>query len=169
MEMGRMMFIWTQLTSAAQEGTRYGLAHPLEVISVADDGGNAYPCTAHNDNPCNIVAQSRSRVVLLNAHDDVHVEVAFDNGSGAKIDPWRGQMGCNPTVLPTFNVGADRVVVTTTYQFHFLIGIFDNFAPNGLRLQMVSARTVMANEQRPPTIPCTYNPGQPTPPAGPLP
>jgi hypothetical protein len=155
MEMGRMMFIWTQLTSAAQEGARYGLTHPIEITSPGDP---SYPCTASNLDPCNIISQARARLVLVPT-DTVAVEVGYENGSGQRIDPWTGYSGCSD--YPTFSVGSDRVVVTTTYQFHFLVGIMDNFAPNGLRMQMVAARTVMNDEERPPVVQCSYDPSAP--------
>src|SRR5690349_7589111 len=82
MEMGRMLFIWTQLASAAQEGTRYGVTHPLEIIDPGSIG--TYPCTSGNTDPCNIVAQARARVVLLDPNN-VSVLVGYDDGAGNTI------------------------------------------------------------------------------------
>ena len=165
LEMGRLMFIFSQISSAAQEGTRYGATHPLEIISAAADGLNTYPAIAHSDDPCNIVAQARARVVLLNPND-VSVVVGYDTGNP------------NPPYYPipnngdppNFVVGRDRVVVTTTYQFHFVVGILDNILPaSGLGVQMVSARTINNNETSVPSSgSCGYDPGAgytPVPPA----
>jgi Flp pilus assembly protein TadG len=154
LEMGRLMFIFSQISSAAQEGTRYGAAHPLEIISQAADGLNTYPTIAHSDDPCNIVAQARARVVLLNPND-VGVVVGYDTGNPS------------PPYYPisddsaNFVVGRDRVVVTTTYQFHFVVGILDKILPaSGMTVQMVSARTVGNNETSvPPPGSCGYDPG----------
>lgn len=154
LEMGRLMFIFSQISSAAQEGTRYGAAHPLEIISQAADGLNTYPTIAHSDDPCNIVAQARARVVLLNPND-VGVVVGYDTGNPS------------PPYYPISNdsanfvVGRDRVVVTTTYQFHFVVGILDKILPaSGMTVQMVSARTVGNNETSvPPPGSCGYDPG----------
>jgi Flp pilus assembly protein TadG len=154
LEMGRLMFIFSQISSAAQEGTRYGATHPLEIISAAADGLNTYPAIAHSDDPCNIVAQARARVVMLNPND-VGVVVGYDTGNPS------------PPYYPVsddsanFVVGRDRVVVTTTYQFHFVVGILDTILPaSGLTVQMVSARTVNNNETSvPPPGSCGYDPG----------
>ena len=156
LEMGRLMFIFSQISSAAQEGTRYGATHPLEIISAARDGGNTYPTIAHSDDPCNIVAQAQARVVLLNP-TDVGVEVGYDQGNPSPpYYPFPGDGG-----PPNFVVGRDRVVVTTTYQFHFAVGILDKILPaNGLTVQMVSARTIGASETSvPPAGSCGYDPG----------
>ena len=53
------------------------------------------------------------------------------------------------------------VVVTTTYQFHFVVGILDKVLPaSGLTVQMVSARTINNNETTVPNPPtCGYDPG----------
>lgn len=166
LEMGRLLFIFSQVSSAAQEGTRYGAAHPRQVISTADDGLNAYPAGpwnqqtgghwgAHNDNPCNIVAAARAKVVLINGHD-VDVVVGFDDGSDHPVDFW------SASVIPP----GTRTVVTATYQFHFMLGLFDSFLPGGgLRVPMVSARTVMGNDDpAADATACTYDPsGAPTP------
>jgi TadE-like protein len=153
LEMGRLMFIFSQISSAAQEGTRYGSTHPLEIISQAADGLNTYPAIAHSDDPCNIVAQARARVVLLNPND-VGVVVGYDTGDSAPYYPISGGSA-------NFIPARDRVVVTTTYQFHFVVGILDTILPaNGLTVQMVSARTITNNETSvPPAGSCGYDPG----------
>jgi len=154
LEMGRLMFIFSQISSAAQEGTRYGATHPLEIISTARDGLNTYPAIAHSDDPCNIVAQAQARVVLLNPRD-VGVEVGYDTGN--PTPPYYPISGG----AANFVVGRDRVVVTTTYQFHFVVGILDKVLPaSGLTVQMVSARTINNNETSVPNPPtCGYDPG----------
>ncbi|HMA33841.1 MAG TPA: TadE family protein [Chloroflexia bacterium] len=166
LEGGRLMFLFTQVSSAAQEGSRYGFTHPLELISTADDGPpQAYPPITHNNNPCNVVAQARSRVVLV-PPQDVDVTMGYDGGD--QNTPMQG-------VIANYSVGVDRIVVTTTYHFHFLLPLFDAFVPpSGLPLTMVSARTIGNNEQTPPTPgACTYDPGSggapppPTPTTGP--
>jgi hypothetical protein len=156
LEMGRLMFIFSQISSAAQEGTRYGATHPLEIISAGRDGLNTYPAVAHSDDPCNIVAQAQARVVLINPMD-VGVEVGYDQGNP---NPPYYPIPTNGDP-PNFVVGRDRVVVTTTYQFHFAVGILDRILPaNGLTVQMVSARTIGNNETSvPPPGSCGYDPG----------
>jgi len=158
LEMGRFLFIFSQVSSAAQEGSRYGSTHPRSVIDQAEDGGGSYhagavPVGAHNPSPCNIVTQARRRVVMVPTNpsdpDRMQVYVSWDNGNpGTLKDPWGGA-GLQPF--------QDRVVVTAVYRFHFMIGLFDRFTPGGLPIQMVSSRTVMADETNAPAD-CDYNP-----------
>src|SRR5205823_3323512 len=118
-EGARMMFIWSQVTSAAQEGTRYGVTHPREITDISDPSYPAglVPNGAHWYDPCTIVAQARARVVLIDP-DGVSVEVGYDDGTNT-VQPF----------TDGFVVGVDRVVVTTTYQFHFVIGLLDQVLP----------------------------------------
>ena len=150
-EMGRMMFLFSQVASAAQEATRFAVIHPYQIMPIGDDCSNppfctqhAYPDAAHTANPCNIVYQGRIRTVLVPT-TTISVEVGYDHGDSTPanvfplLDP------------PRFTPGTDRVVVTATYQFHFLTGLIDNFAPSGIALRMVSARTIMADEESQPS------------------
>jgi hypothetical protein len=145
LEMGRLMFIFSQVSAAAQEGARYAVTYPREITSTAnnapDAGGNCpYPCGlvkaggAESTDPCNIIAWSRAKVTLL-PPNDVSIEVGYDKGDqnlpGAPFDDIDG-----------FSKGAYRAVVTATYQFHFLVGILDTFLPDGLAVRMVAARTI---------------------------
>src|SRR5947209_3678961 len=119
-EAARLMFVWSQVASAAQEGVRYGSTHPREIAPIEVDAYPAGLVTAGGANwgsPCNITDQARARVVLV-SHDDVSVEVGYDDGT-TTAQPFNDG----------FEVGVDRVVVTSTYQFHFVLGIFDKFLP----------------------------------------
>ncbi len=151
LEMGRMMFLFSQVASAAQEATRFAVIHPYQIMPLGDDCSNpplctqrAYPTAAHTDNPCNIVYQGRIRTVLVPTNT-ISIEVGYDHGDStpANVFPLQSPPGFTP--------GTDRVVVTATYQFHFLTGLIDNFAPNGIDLRMVSARTIMADEENAPS------------------
>jgi Flp pilus assembly protein TadG len=152
LEMGRVMFIYTQIVQAAQEGARYGAVRPREITS-----GGGYPTASVNVAPCNIIDSARAKVVFL-APTDITVTVGYDNGSsggagGSEVYPF-----CNNPAATCSSSGwrsdpidfeplQNRVVVTATYQFHFVTGLIDRFAPNGLTLQMVSARTILAPEE----------------------
>ncbi len=164
LEMGRMMFLFSQVASAAQEGTRFGIIHPYQVVSSADDCGDpgcyGYPAPAHTDNPCNIVAQARARTVLIPTQRPItdtqteilNVEVGFDHGDST--------VPKSLTTPPEFNPGIDRVVVTASYSMSFLSPLLSNFGP--IKLQMVSARTIMAHEERI-VEPVTCPDGEPSP------
>jgi len=158
MEMGRFLFIFSQVSAAAQEGVRYGATHPREVISTADDGTNTYPTGsytqpsygAHNGNPCNIVAVARSKVVLISP-SLVQIGVGYDTGvytNGRTLDvSFFGALSPgNPSFGgKTIPVNA-RVVVTATYPFHFMLGMFDRLIPNGINVRMISARTITQDD-----------------------
>ncbi len=164
LEMGRMMFLFSQVASAAQEGTRFGVIHPYQIMPLGDDCSNplctqhAYPVAAHTDNPCNIVYQGRIRTVLVPTNT-ISIEVGYDHGDSTSANEF-------PLVDPPgFTPGTDRVVVTATYSFHFLTGLIDTFAPSGIPLRMIAARTIMADEERQPdNVEC---PDYPSPPGGP--
>jgi Flp pilus assembly protein TadG len=159
MEMGRMMFIFSQVSSAAQEGARYGADHPRQVIRLSDDGTSIYPSGIYTDSTsygahtyntdlCNIVSQARAKVTLINPND-VAVTVGFDTGNynGGYEAPAVSFFGSdgngNPNII---NVGSTRVVVTATYQFQFAVGIFDQFFPGGMPITLVAARTITSDE-----------------------
>jgi hypothetical protein len=156
LEMGRVMFIYAQVVQAAQEGARYGAVRPREITSTS--GGGGYPTASVNVAPCSIIDKARSKVVFL-APTDVAITVGYDNGSsgtgtgGSEVYPFCnnpaatcGSSGWRPDPID-FEPLQNRVVVTATYQFHFVTGIIDRFAPNGLTLQMVSARTILSPEE----------------------
>jgi hypothetical protein len=161
-EIGRFMFIFTQITAAAQEGARFGSENPIQVIQAIDDGGNDYAAVLHANNGCNIVDKAWERLVLVpkgghwddppgGANDGVDITVEFDNGTPG------GTCACaatfdNPPVI--FNSGDDRVLVTATYKFHFLTGILDRFVPaTGLPISVKSARTILRGQQTQPASP----------------
>jgi hypothetical protein len=170
LEMGRFMFIFSQVASASQEGTRYAVSHPREIEDPARDPGTSgcsYPCGlvedggAHSADPCNIIYQAKSKVVLVptTGAGGVSVEVGYDDGNGTTVNPF------SLTANPSLSSGTVRAVVTATYQIHFLVGIFDRFIPNGLAVRMVSARTIPNDPDHSDTrLRCDYDAfGGPTP------
>jgi len=155
LEMGRVIFIYAQIVQAAQEGARYGATRPREITSAS--GGGGYPTASVNAAPCSIIDSARAKVVFL-APTDVGITVGYDNGSsggagGSEVYPFCNNPAatCSPGGWRSDPIDFDplqnRVVVTATYQFHFVTGLIDRFAPNGLTLQMVSARTILSPEE----------------------
>jgi len=170
-EMGRFMFIFTQVTAAAEEGARFGSENPIQVIQQQDAGLGGYPVSLQVPNPpapgadCNIVTRGWQRLVLIpwgghwddpangGANDGVDITVDFDGGdenTTCSCKPFP-----NDTTTPVdFSVGSDRVVVTAIYHFHFLTGILDRFVPaTGLPVQMTAARTILRSQASQPTNP----------------
>jgi hypothetical protein len=156
--MGRFMFIFAQITSASQEGSRFGSENPIQVIK-REDGTGSYADVLLVDNTvdCNIVTKAWDRMVMVprGGHWDdpagggVDITVAYDGGT--ETTP------CNCTITSTnadFSVGSDRVRVTAIYRFHFLTGILDRFVPAaGLPMQMTSARTILRDQHTQPASP----------------
>jgi len=58
-DMGHAMLLWSNLSNAAREGSRYGAANPGDTLG--------------------IIQAVRSKVVTIRA-DDVHVAIAYDDG-----------------------------------------------------------------------------------------
>jgi hypothetical protein len=165
-EMGRFMFIFTQITAAAEEGARFGSENPIQVIQAIDDSSGVYG-VGHANNDCNIVTKAWERLVLVpkGGHwatpplSGVNVEVAYDGGTSTT--PCNDQCDLNAPGV-SFSAGRDRVRVTAWYQFHFLTGILDRFVPaSGLRIEMTSARTILRNQRTQPTAPTCETPPPP--------
>jgi len=162
-EMGRMMFLFSQVASAAQEGTRFGVIHPYQIVSSIDDCGApicyGYPEPAHTDNPCNIVAQARARTVLIPTQRPIsdtqseilNVEVGFDHGDLTHTMALQ--------TPPGFMPGTDRVVVTASYSMTFMTPLLSSFGP--IKLQMVSARTIMQDQEEQVAAPVECPDGEP--------
>jgi hypothetical protein len=85
-----------------------------------------------------MISPGRARVTLLD-RNDVQIFVWYDDGGNQAA----------VTDVPPFQVGYHRVVVQALYQFHPLTGILDRFMPNGLNIQMISARTILSNQAPP--------------------
>jgi Flp pilus assembly protein TadG len=140
-ELGRLMFIFSQVSSAAQEASRFGASYPLQVATQTEGASYPYHVRYTTTPPavlCTMISQGRARVTLLD-QTDVQIFVWYDDGSN----------GTALTDVPPFQVGYHRVVVQALYQFHPLTGIFDRFMPNGLNIQMISARTILSNQAPP--------------------
>src|SRR6185369_3744440 len=76
--------------------------------------------------------------------NEVRIQVGYDDGAGVAKFPF----GANGLGKDNLNFGAEdfRVIMTATYTFRPIVGLFDPFMPNGLDLQMVSARTIRQNQ-----------------------
>ena len=119
-EFGRLMAIYSMLTTASREGARYGAA--------AGDVGDAVPHYADCDG---IRAAAKKQAILVNLQD-ADVEIAYDNGPGTNVS-----VGCPP--LEHVHLG-DRVLVKVEGYFEPLVPLV-NIPP--IRIQLKTARTIL--------------------------
>ncbi len=170
MEFARLLFVYSVVSNAAQEGSRYGIVRPRDVISApaatrtAQAGGRLYSASQVVDTTgCNVTDKTREKVWGMNP-SAMDVAVWYDKGDSVPIVP-------NPSTPVPYDTQAiikgNRVVVETAYRFHFLTPLLSAFAPEGLDVRMRSARTILQNGDTP-AAPCTLSYEPPPPPtAGP--
>jgi Flp pilus assembly protein TadG len=157
-DVARLLFTYSVITNAAQEGSRYGIVRPRQVVPNAKvtyvAGNPTYLGTVIPTqivtaaSPCNIVDKTIDTIYGV-PRSDVQVSVWYDNG--------------NATPLPLANEGdlnaaavfGNRIDVQTTYTFTFLTPFISVFAPNGISVRMLSARTLRTTGNADPP-PCDF-------------
>ncbi|MGC8947107.1 MAG: TadE/TadG family type IV pilus assembly protein [Anaerolineae bacterium] len=130
LDFGRALFIYTSLFNAAREGARWGAVHPW--------------------NPDGVVNRTRQFTTLVNP-DDVAVAVQCDSGPGTPLFNCLGPGGTGPDGRA--GIG-QRVVVSLNYNLPLISPIIAAFAPNGLPIRTVAARTIASYGE-------TYTPPNP--------
>jgi hypothetical protein len=168
-EMGRLLFVYSVVSNAAQEGVRYGIIRPQDMYSASERQtrvarGTTIPIVVAVPNGnCNIVDKAREKV-WLSPKNDLTVRITFDNGNGT------------PTQVPTalaeiedlavYAGEQSRIGVETTYRYQFIVPYVSIFAPNGIDIKMRSARTIENFEfdARPCKMDATPAPPPPPPP-----
>jgi Flp pilus assembly protein TadG len=158
-EMARFLFVYSVVSNAAQEGSRYGIIRPRDVISRAAAtqtvaaGGSVYIAEqVVDDGLCNVTDKTREKIWGV-PRSDVKVAVWYDDGSGTPIVPTtRTPQPYSDDAMVTGN----RVIVEASYKFHFIVPFVSAFAPNGIDVKMRSARTIMNNGTSD-QVPCGVN------------
>jgi DNA-binding winged helix-turn-helix (wHTH) protein len=168
-EMGRLLFVYSVVSNAAQEGVRYGIIRPQDMFSVSErqtrvaQGTPIATVLVVPNGNCNIVDKSREKVWLI-AKKDLVVKVWVDNGNGT------------PTQIPSditkvreliaYTGEQNRIAVETIYRYQFIVPFMSIFAPSGIDIKMRSARTIENFEvdQRPCKMNATPAPPPPPPP-----
>jgi hypothetical protein len=168
-EMGRLLFVYSVVSNAAQEGVRYGIIRPQDMYSGSERQtrvarGTTIPTIlAVPNGNCNIVDKAREKVWLI-PKNDLTVRITFDNGNGT------------PTQVPTslddiyglavYAGEQSRIGVETTYRYQFIVPFMSIFAPSGIDIKMRSARTIENFEfdVRPCKMDATPAPPPPPPP-----
>lgn len=165
MEGARLLFVYNVVSNAAQEGSRYGIVRPRDVISApaatqtAQAGGRVYiRSQVVAEAGCNVTDKTREKVWGIDPRA-IDVAVWYDEGDSVPIVP------TTRTPVPYDTqamVKGNRVVVEAAYRFDFITPLLSAFAPGGIDVRMRSARTIMQNGDTP-AAPCTlsYTPPPP--------
>ena len=141
-ELAWFLFTYSQVSNAAQEGSRYGIAQPRNLFSATEadlrraQGENIPTWYEVPDGQCNVVDRARGKVQGITA-TNVQVEIWYDTGNGVPIPL--------PTTADDYHnavARGNRIVVETHYDHHFIVPLFDRFAPDGLDVRMRAARTI---------------------------
>jgi TadE-like protein len=148
-DVARLLYTYSVITNAAQEGSRYGIVRPREVVPnamvtyVAGDIptylGTAIPTQIVVANsPCDIIDKTADKIYGI-PRSDVQISVWYDNGDAVPL-PLTNQDDLDAAA----NFG-NRIDVQTSYTFNFLTPFMSVFAPNGINVRMLSARTLRTN------------------------
>jgi hypothetical protein len=159
-EIARLLFTFSVMSNAAQEGSRYGIVRPRDVITgpagtaTALAGGPRYVAPlVVSSGACNVVDKAKEKALGV-SRSDVGVRVWYDRGDGAPITVTNNindVLYYDRIVLP-----GNRIVVETTYNFQFMVPFVSVFVPNGIDINMRSARTIMNDGSRP-IVNCLIN------------
>src|SRR5438105_4823488 len=92
MEAGRLLFAYSVVSNAAQEGSRYAIVRPRDVVSSSEATQVAPPAGTPTyipeqvvpDGTCNIFSKAREKVWSV-PQADVQVSVWYDTGDGTPI------------------------------------------------------------------------------------
>lgn len=118
LDFGRALFIYTSLFNAAREGARWGAVHPW--------------------NPDGVISRALQYATLVDP-DEITVTVLCDSGPGTTLFNCLGPGGTGPGGRA--GIG-QRVVVSLNHNLPLISPIIAAFAPGGLPIRTVAARTI---------------------------
>lgn len=157
-DMARLLFTYSVVSNAAQEGARFGIIRPRDVVSSSEatatvaGGGTPYPVPTVlivADGSCNIHDRTRDKIWGV-PRSEVEVRVWYDRGGNrTPIAVSTSTANCEDdpdlcTHYDTVIMPGNRVVVEASHRFDFIIPFANVFAPNGVNVRMQSARTIMS-------------------------
>jgi hypothetical protein len=158
-DLARLLFTYAVITNAAQEGTRYGIVRPREVVPnslVTYVAGNptylGTPIPTQivvANSPCDVVDKTRDKVIGISP-SDVQIAFWYDAGDGTPL-PLNSLDDLDHAA--TFG---NRIDVQTSYNFQFTVPFLSVFTPNGINVRMVSARTLRTRGSSA-VPPCDFN------------
>lgn len=130
MELGRAVFIYAEITNAAREGARYGIA-------TGDDPGTS-PKIPYFANCAGIETAAR-RITFAIPQDEINVTIKFDNGPAQSLI-----INCPPGKDANGDYVIKqgyRIVVTVQYFFTPVLGSFLGF--DGFDIVSTNYRTLL--------------------------
>jgi Flp pilus assembly protein TadG len=159
-EVGRLLYVFSVINNAAQEGSRYAMLRPRDFYNADEaqrriDQGTAVPTRVVVANgACNAVDKAREKIVGV-LPSDVEVMITFDNGDGTPTPA--------PSTFEELNVvtapgGVNRIAVETSYTYRFMTPFFSALAPNGFTMRSRSARTILRFGNEPANCRISYTP-----------
>ena len=118
-EFGRLLVVYTEVSNAAREAVRYGVAHGTDIASDP----------RYLD--CEGIRDAGKAVTAITLLEDDNFAIAYDRGGGGIFD----------TCPPSTQVGfGNRLIITVTQQIRPLI-LFQDAGP--FQVQFSSARTIV--------------------------
>jgi hypothetical protein len=150
-EMGRLLFAFSAVSNAAQEGSRYAITRPRDYINRSAAAtriamGTAIPTQlVVPDGSCNIYDNARQEVWGVSPAD-VSLNVNYETASGTSVAI--KDINNNPNSAYYYKnvvIAGNRVVVEASYKFDFIVPLVSQFAPNGIDVKMSSARSILNN------------------------
>jgi len=163
MDAARFMLAYSAVSNAAQEGTRYGVLRPRDLVGsteatqIAQNATRTPTAVRHTyidnqvvgDTACSAFSKTREHALGI-ASSSVNVAAWYDAGDGTPIAV------TNSGDLQNAAIPGNRVVVEATYHFDFIVPYMGVFAPNGVDIKMRSARTILSVGDDP-TYHCAVN------------
>ncbi len=126
MELGRMVWIYAAVTTAAREGARYGAA--------SGDVG-----TKHYYQDCSGIKAAVKRTAILVPITDANISISYDNGS----TPTKTWATCPPTGTNGFDpiILGDRITVRVNATYQPILGFL---GINGFTISSRNSRTILS-------------------------
>ncbi|HEX8598516.1 MAG TPA: TadE family protein [Chloroflexia bacterium] len=160
-EMGRLLFAFSVVSNAAQEGSRYAITRPRDLMNQSAAAtriamGTAVPTQlVVSDGSCNIYDNARGEVWGV-SRSDIVLNVTYENASATPVAA--SSLNNNENSSNYYKKVArqgNRVTVEASYRFQFIVPLISQFAPNGIDVKMSAARSILNNGEG--TLNCAVN------------
>lgn len=167
---GRLLFAYSVVTHAAQEGSRYAMVRPRDVLGPSEatriaTSIAATPTLAQHsytadqvvasDTDCNAFGKTREKSFGLN-QSDIQIAVWYDKGDDTPIAV---PANAATPYLESAAIAGNRAVVEASYHFDFIVPYFSMFLPNGINVKMRAARTIVSAGDQPNNCTLNFTPG----------
>ncbi len=150
-EMGRLLFAYSVVSNAAQEGTRYAITRPRDLMNRSAAAtriamGTAVPTQlVVPDGSCNIYDNARSEVWGV-SRSDIVLNVTYENASATPLAASSlNNVEDSDNYYEKVARQGNRVTVEASYKFNFIVPLIGQFAPNGIDVKMSAARSILNN------------------------